>query len=63
MITISKEGLIRLQAALIDKYGGVHGIRDNALLESAMNAPFQSFDGHDLYPTKSQKSRALVTAL
>src|SRR5690606_39032456 len=43
--------------------GGIHGIRDEALLDSALNAPFQSFDGEDLYKTIQAKAARLGFAL
>ncbi|MBR0035324.1 MAG: type II toxin-antitoxin system death-on-curing family toxin, partial [Synergistaceae bacterium] len=35
------------------------GIRDRGLLESAVNAPFQSFGGYDVYPTIYEKAARL----
>ena len=39
--------------------GGSDGIRDKGLLESAVNAPFQSFGGWDVYPTIYEKAARL----
>ena len=36
------------------------GIRDMALLESAVNAPFQTFDGQELVPGLSGKAAKLL---
>ena len=43
MIILSREQIILLHEKLIERYGGSHGIRDEGLLDSALNAPFQSF--------------------
>lgn len=48
-----------LHAELIRETGGSDGLRDEALLESAVNAPFQSFDGIDTFPSLQQKAARL----
>lgn len=53
---LDKRHILLLHKQLIDISGGSYEIRDDALLESALNAPFQSFDGADLYPTVLQKA-------
>ena len=44
---------------LIQETGGSHGIRDEGLLDSALNAPFQAFDGVDVYKTVQAKAAKL----
>lgn len=44
---------------LIAETGGIGGMRDEGLLESAVNAPFQSFGGYDVYPTIYEKAARL----
>ena len=61
--TLSKEQIILLHEQLIERYGGSHGIRDEGLLDSALNAPFQSFGGIDLFPTVIDKAVRLCTGL
>ena len=39
------------------------GIRDLGLIESAVNAPFQTFGGQDLYPTIFDKAAQLAYGL
>ena len=56
MIRLSKEQILLLHHAVIERYGGVHGIRDENMLDSAINAPFQSFGDQDLFPTVIEKS-------
>lgn len=59
MRRLTKEQVLRLHSDLIDEFGGTHGIRDDGLLESSLFAPFQTFDGQDLYPTLIEKAGRL----
>lgn len=59
MIKFSKEQVLKLHNQLIDESGGEYGIRDEGLLESALNTPFQSFDNRDLYVTTQAKAARL----
>jgi len=54
---------IRIHEVLIEKFGGSQGIRDLALLESALSRPFQTFDQKDLYPTPIDKAAALIESI
>jgi death-on-curing protein len=38
MIFIEKESVLEIQARLIERYGGIHGLRDEGALESALMA-------------------------
>jgi len=40
MIVLSITQLLMLHSQLISETGGIEGLRDEGLLESAMNAPF-----------------------
>lgn len=55
MKILSKEQLIRLHDDVVSSSGGSLGIRDEGLLESAINAPFQTFDGKELYSSLVEK--------
>ena len=59
MIVLSKQQVILLHQDLIDQTGGIRGLRDEALLDSALSAPFQSFKGRALYPSLYQKAARL----
>lgn len=48
-----------LHSALIRETGGTDGLRDEGLLEAALNAPFQSFDGVEMFPSLQQKAARL----
>lgn len=59
MIILSKEQIILLHSNLITETGGSGGIRDEQLLESAINAPFQTFDNIEVFPSIQQKAARL----
>ena len=50
------EQILLLHHDLIEAYGGGAGIRDEGLLDSALEAPFQTFGGQYLLPTIQQKA-------
>lgn len=60
---ISTDLVLKIHNALIIEFGGEDGIRDIKLLESAINRPFQTFDGKDLYPSPEEKSAALLESI
>ena len=59
MIILSKQQVIALHTQLIGETGGIDGIRDESLPESALNAPFQSFGGQEMFPSIPQKAARL----
>ncbi|MBQ8429068.1 MAG: type II toxin-antitoxin system death-on-curing family toxin [Clostridia bacterium] len=59
MKKLTKEHIILLHHELLAETGGADGVRDVCLLESALNAPFQSFDGVDSFPSIQQKAARL----
>lgn len=59
MKILTKKQILLLHTDLITHYGGSDGIRDEGLFDSAINTPFQSFGGEDLYPTILQKAARL----
>ena len=56
MIRLTTEQAIDIHTQLITETGGLDGIRDRGLLESALSAPFQTFDGEEIYPSTHQKA-------
>jgi death on curing protein len=48
---------------LIDEFGGSTGIRDLNAPKAAIQRPYSTFDGKDLYPTIYDKAAALVESL
>ena len=63
MIILTKEDILLLHKQLIDRYGGLSGIRDEGLLDSALNAPFQGFGEVDFYPSIPEKAVRLCFGL
>ena len=59
MKRLSKEQILMLHTQLITQTGGSDGVRDYNLLESAIETPFQSFGGEELYPTIQSKGARL----
>ena len=60
---ISLEEVKFIHEILILKFGGAKGIRDLALLESAINRPFQTFDSQELYPSAIEKAAAIFESI
>lgn len=59
MKRLSKEQILMLHSQLIEEYSGSDGVRDYNLLDSALENPFQSFGGEELYPTLQAKAARL----
>ena len=57
------EFVINVHEVLIEKFGGIHGIRDKKALESAISRPFMTFDQQDLYPSPIEKAAALLESV
>ena len=63
MIILSKEQVLMLHEQLIAATGGINGVRDEGLLDSALANPFQSFGGEELYPSIQAKAAQLCYGL
>ena len=63
MIILSKEQVLKLHTSLIKTTGGSNGIRDERMLDMALNNPFQSFGGKELYPSIQAKAARLCFGL
>ena len=63
MIRLTKQQVIQLHKDIIATSGGSPEIRDEGLLDSALNAPFQTFSGIELYPTIIEKAARLGYSL
>ncbi len=59
MIRFSKEKVELLHQLIAQETGGSVGIRDEGLLDSAIEGIFQTFDGKELYKTKEEKGARL----
>lgn len=63
MKRLIKEQILMLHTQLIESTGGCDGIRDHGLLYSALESPFQSFGGEELYPSIQAKAARLCYGL
>ena len=63
MIFFEYGQVVKLHSSLIAKTGGMDGVRDENLLDSALKAPFQTFGGKDLYPDILDKAAQLCYSL
>ena len=63
MIRLTKQQVILLHKDVISQSGGSPEISDEGLLESALNAPFQTFSGTKLYPAIVDKATRLGYSL
>ena len=59
MKVLSKRQILMLHSMLVAQSGGADGLRDEGLLESAINTPLQTFGGQELYPTVLEKAARL----
>lgn len=63
MIHFSPEKVKLLHQYLAEETGGSIGVRDEHLLESALNSAFITFDGQYLYATKEEKAAKIGHSL
>jgi len=63
MKKITKEHILLLHKILVKYSGGADGIRDEGLLESAINTPFASFGGVALCDSLQSKAAKLCFGL
>lgn len=63
MIFFEYEQVVKIHRSLIEKTGGMDGIRDAQLLDSALKTPFQTFGGNNLYPDILDKASQLCYSL
>lgn len=63
MIKFSKEKVLLLHQLIAQETGGSVGVRDEGLLESALENAFSGFGGKEFYPTKEEKGARLGYSL
>ena len=63
MTKFSKEKVLLLHQYIASETGGSVGLRDEGLLESALESAFATFDGRELYPTKAETAARIGTSL
>ena len=55
MIWTTSENVIIIHSRIIERTGGIDGIRDKNALDSAVAAPMQTFDGLELFESEVEK--------
>ena len=63
MIKFSKDKVLLLHQLIAQETGGSVSVRDEGLLESALETAFSSFDGQEFYPTKEEKGARIGHSL
>ena len=56
LIYLEPEDVLEIHDAYIDMFGGIKGIRDEGLFSQLCEAPYQEFDGVELFPTVFDKA-------
>lgn len=63
MIKFSKEKVLLLHKIIAESTGGSVGVRDEALLESALEGAFSGYGDSEFYPTKEEKGARIGYSL
>jgi death-on-curing protein len=59
MKKLTKAQVLRMYNDMVNQFGGTRGMRDEGLLDSALSALFQTYDGFELYPEIEEKAACL----
>ena len=59
MIRLTREKVLQLHRKMAEATGGGTGVREDSLLESALELPFSGFGGQAFYPTIEEKAARL----
>lgn len=57
------EEVLFYHSRLIEAFGGADGVRDEGLLDSAINRPFQTFGGEFLYKSTEERAAAILESI
>ena len=63
MIKFSKEKILLLHRILAEATGGSIGVRDDALLDSALESAFAGYGDKEFFPSKEEKGARIGYAL
>ncbi len=63
MIRLTEQQVLSVHKMMIKATGGSDGVRDTGLLQSALNAPFQTFGGKEVYPSLLSKAAAMCRSI
>lgn len=59
MKRLTQKQILMMHKQLVEQTGGSDKVLDYGLLDSALETPFQTFDGKELYPTIQEKAARL----
>ncbi len=59
MRRLTQKQILMMHKQLVEQTGGSDKVLDYGLLDSALETPFQTFDGKELYPTIIEKGTRL----
>ena len=57
------QDVLSIHRILVEQFGGIQGIRNQAGIESAIARPYSTFDGKDLYPEPEDKASAILESI
>lgn len=63
MIKFSRDKVLLLHKLIGEETGGSIGVKDEGLLDSALENAFSTFDGIELYPSKEEKGARIGYSL
>lgn len=63
MTGLNKDQIVLLHNAIYERYGGDNGVLNEGMLDSALQAPFQTFGGEELIPDTKEKIVRLAFGL
>lgn len=63
MIRLTEQQVLSVHEMMLKATGGLGGIRDVSLLQSALNATFQAFEGREVYPSLLSKAAAMCRSV
>jgi death-on-curing protein len=63
VIFFTEKQVKKIHSILINKTGGLDGVREDNLLDSALKSPFQTFDSKELYPGIIDKAAQLCYSI
>ncbi len=63
MIKVTEKQALLVHSMMIELTGGTYGVRDSGLFNSALNAPFQTFDGNEIYPSLLFKAAVMCYSI
>lgn len=55
-LRLTKDEVLRIHEVAIARFGGLDGVRDEGMLESALAQPHMTFDGIELYPSVEERA-------